>query len=65
MEDEVTIPYTPQKLRSHGCFPEEPGEFHAQEAAECHQEGEETHQVLARGAGYMYYRPISGPKLCE
>ncbi len=32
--------------------PEELGEFHAQEAAECHQEGGEPHQVLAKGAGH-------------
>ncbi len=29
--------------------PEEPGEIHAHEAAGCHQEGGESHQVLARG----------------
>ncbi len=40
--------YRPVKLRPHVYVPKEPGELHAQEAKGCHQEGGETHQVLAR-----------------
>ncbi len=43
------------KLRPHVYVPDEPGEFHAEEAAGCHHKGGESHQVLARG--------LSGPKL--
>jgi hypothetical protein len=47
------VEYTPVKLRLMYIYaPEELGEFHAQEAAECHQEGGEPHQVLAKGAGH-------------
>jgi hypothetical protein len=60
---QLQIQYTPVKLRPHVCVPEEPGEFHAQKAAECHHEGGEPHPVLARGAGHI--GPISGPKLYE
>jgi hypothetical protein len=50
---QLPLQYTPLKLRSHGCFPEEPGEFLAQEAAKGHQEGGGPHQVLAREVGQM------------
>jgi hypothetical protein len=40
--------YTPVKLRLHVYVPEDPGELHAQEAKDCHQEGGEPHQVPAR-----------------
>jgi hypothetical protein len=49
MENAIQIQYTPAKLRSHEG-PEEPGEFHAQEAA-----------VLARGL--THNGPFSRPKL--
>jgi hypothetical protein len=40
----------------HVYVPEEPGEIHAHEAAGCHQEGGESHQVLA--IGLTYYGPF-------
>ncbi len=45
---QLQIQYIPAELRPHGYVPDEPAEFHAQEAAGCHQEGGESHQVLAR-----------------
>jgi hypothetical protein len=50
---QLQIEYTPVKLKPHVHVPEEPGEFHPQEAAECHQEGGEPHQVLATGVGHL------------
>ncbi len=49
---QLQIQYTPVKLRPHVCVPEEPGEFHSQKAAECHQE-RKPHQALGRGTGHI------------
>jgi hypothetical protein len=49
LADAIKTQYTPVKFRPHVYVSEEPGEFYAQEAAGCHQEGGESHQVLARG----------------
>jgi hypothetical protein len=37
------------KVRPHVYVPKALDEFHAQEAAGCHQEGGDSHQVLGRG----------------
>jgi hypothetical protein len=50
---QLQLQYIPLQWRSQVCFPEEPGEFHAQEAEECHQEGGGPHKVLARGVGHI------------
>ncbi len=50
---QLQIQYTPVKLRPHVYVLKKPGKFHAQEAAECHQEGGEPHQTLARGAVHI------------
>ncbi len=44
--------------------PEKPGGVHAQEAGGHHQQGEEPHQVLARG-GNTPNESFSGPKLFQ
>ncbi len=48
------------KLRPHVFVPDEPGEFHGQEAAEYHEEGGKPHQVLATGDGHIM-GPFQGP----
>jgi hypothetical protein len=49
MEDAITYSCTAVQLRPHVYVPEEPGEYHAQEAEGYHQERGEPHQVLAKG----------------
>jgi hypothetical protein len=45
--------YTPVQLRPRVCVCEDPAEFHPQEATGCHQEGEDSHKILAIGL-YTY-----------
>jgi hypothetical protein len=40
--------YKFSEIKTSVYVPEEPGEFHAQEAAGCHEEGGELNQVLQR-----------------
>ncbi len=42
---QLQIQYIAMKLIAHVYLHEEPGEFHAHEAAGCHQEGAESHHV--------------------
>ncbi len=52
------------KLRPHVFVPDVSGEFHDKGAPGWHQQGEESHQVLARGAVHCTQNgPSSGPKL--
>jgi hypothetical protein len=53
---QLQIQYIAAKLTPHVYVPEEPGEFHAHEAAGCHQEGGESHHVLSKRALH-----ITGP----
>ncbi len=56
---QLQIQCIPAKLRPHVL--EETGGFHAEKAAGCHEEGGESHQVLARGAGHTV-GPFQGRK---
>jgi hypothetical protein len=62
---QLQLHYIPLKLRLHVRVPEKPGEFHAQKAAERHQEGGGPHQVLAREAEHLYNGHILWPNLYE